>query len=1283
MFGQSLIDAIKSEMSGDLKKILCDLLTDPIELWAKALRAAFKGFGTNDDTVCRIVGGCNYVQLKQVQDKYFELYSRPLIEDIAEECSGDYKIAVISKCINEPLGEEDDMPEPNLTPLEDAMHDFYRLKNTLLRAQQFLVTIDAKRIKKACEGFGTNDTELIALLTSRTKDSLQKISDCYCERYGMTLVGQIKKECSFNYSTFLQSMVRDKSKVDALNFRKAMKGLGTDDDLLVELTCTRSNKELWEVKQAYKMIFDRDLVKDVKSETSGVYMKFLVRVLRCRRDESTSLCVADAEKAEEQADDLHKAAKKAKKSMMKRVLASGKDAYLDILTKVMPEQAALISAAYEEKYGCTLETLIEENMGWMYRDLRKACKAMIKPRLSVFADLLYKAFKGFGTDDSAVSRILGGNDKRMVKAIAIEYENRHPENETLVASLESELSGDFLKAAKAWVENSAIGMDDYPEVAPMHVESIPWDVTAANERLDVELEKNLDEIARRDAQKIFKACDGLGTDEAALITVLTGRTKPQMERIDKFYQELYGMSVHEQVLDELSGDFKTFMLTLMRDECEADCYALNTAMEGLGTDELLITTILLNRSRVKVKEIIAKYQELFDKDLIEHVKSEVSGDYENFLVRILKGLKRSSKRINWNVAKNRATHIWNAGEATWGTDEEVFVNILSGSSDAQLMAIDQCYTELHSNTRRRTLAQSCKSEMSGDLRTICMAAAKPRIDRFCFLLKKAMDGVGTTESVLIHIVANESKKTVDQIIDRYDELYGVSLESHLDSEISGDFKKALMSWMFGDAIGEDVPPERHITPLDDDVMEYFRRRDTLRAAVYYIGLLDATKLRKATKGMGTDEAKLTEVIVSQTRDGLKRLDEQFVFRYDMTLVGLVRDETGGDYCKFLVAVIRDPSYSIAELFRSCVQGWGTDEKLLSEIICTSTNEQLQAAQKAYSAMYDRVLWRDVASDTSGSYRQLLLALLAGSRGNIDDWSPEDAAAQLTANKSLKLPSPTESTFIAVYALFSQEQLAEIAGVFEDASGGVSLADFIAEEGFSEDFVDLAVCLQTPPVNLMCAQLMNRFEEPEDSVGAMFKGLSDAMRADWRVIRTIGALPLPTVQEIAARYEEMAGAALVDVCGEQLSGDYGAAVLAWLNADPSVGMDDPAVAAMVDQGDKDSQPLDPEPTELFLKYDTDGTDSLSYRQLYELIDGEGFKVPASLDWFDSDADGAPFLFLAALPPQPCLPACLCCLRLGLRTYVRTAGLATNHKSFRDRTDVHTSLTGIWIGVGRLI
>jgi ABC-type sugar transport system substrate-binding protein len=76
-----------------------------------------------------------------------------------------------------------------------------------------------------------------------------------------------------------------------------------------------------------------------------------------------------------------------------------------------------------------------------------------------------------------------------------------------------------------------------------------------------------------------------------------------------------------------------------------------------------------------------------------------------------------------------------------------------------------------------------------------------------------------------------------------------------------------------------------------------------------------------------------------------------------------------------------------------------------------------------------------------------------------------------------------------------------------------------------------------------------------------------MQADWRVIRTIGALPKPTVDAIVAQYEEMAGATLNSAVEERLSGDYQQAVMTLQNAPQSVGMTDPAVAAMVDQGDE--------------------------------------------------------------------------------------------------------------------
>ena len=60
---------------------------------------------------------------------------------------------------------------------------------------------------------------------------------------------------------------------DAKELRQAMKGMGTDEDSIIQKTATRSNKDRLAIKQAYKAAFGRDLLEDFKSELSGDFLK--------------------------------------------------------------------------------------------------------------------------------------------------------------------------------------------------------------------------------------------------------------------------------------------------------------------------------------------------------------------------------------------------------------------------------------------------------------------------------------------------------------------------------------------------------------------------------------------------------------------------------------------------------------------------------------------------------------------------------------------------------------------------------------------------------------------------------------------------------------------------------------------------------------------------------------------------------------------------------------------------------------------------------------------------
>ena len=149
------------------------------------------------------------------------------------------------------------------------------------------------------------------------------------------------------------------------------------------------------------------------------------------------------------------------------------------------------------------------------------------------------------------------------------------------------------------------------------------------------------------------------------------------------------------------------MLTLMQTKRETDVEALYYAMagtggmfSGVGTDELLITTVLLSHSPKSLAKLKARYEEMKEKDLSDHVASEVSGGYKAILMRLLNGphsahktLPKGTKntKVDWNLAEHHCSQLYNAGEAQWGTDEATFIAIIGSHSDAEIAAIDQCY----------------------------------------------------------------------------------------------------------------------------------------------------------------------------------------------------------------------------------------------------------------------------------------------------------------------------------------------------------------------------------------------------------------------------------------------------------------------------------------------------------------------------------------------------------------------------------------------------------------
>ena len=85
----------------------------------------------------------------------------------------------------------------------------------------------------------------------RTYAQRQAIIQMYTTMYSKDLPKELKGESSGNFKAVLMGLCQSPTEFMADQLRKAMKGIGTNEDCLIEILCTLSNDEVKAVTAAY------------------------------------------------------------------------------------------------------------------------------------------------------------------------------------------------------------------------------------------------------------------------------------------------------------------------------------------------------------------------------------------------------------------------------------------------------------------------------------------------------------------------------------------------------------------------------------------------------------------------------------------------------------------------------------------------------------------------------------------------------------------------------------------------------------------------------------------------------------------------------------------------------------------------------------------------------------------------------------------------------------------------------------------------------------------------
>lgn len=329
-------------------------------------------------------------------------------------------------------------------------------------------------------------------------------------------------------------------------------------------------------------------------------------------------------------------------------------------------------------------------------------------------------------------------------------------------------------------------------------------------RYQIDCAGMLEFSAQRDADALHEAVDGWGTDEEKLINVLCGMSKQQLKRVDQIYKQKYEKTIRQVCDEELGGffegDFKYFMKCAMDDPAEVDAELFRDSMKGFGTDDALLCELLCTRTNAELEAAKKAFKKQNGKSLQSWVEYDTSGEgmYSKFLLECLKAKRNEGFVSSKQAAKDAATLRQN-GLGEGSLSEEQFLKILPYAGEEQVQLIKASFQEQFGED----MVEAIKTAMDGTLWD--SATLGPLLCRmtdsatyYAQTLNKAFAGMGTDETTVSRVIGRNSKADLKRISARYKELYSVTLKEAIESEIGGNFVKALVVYLREDGIGKTL-----------------------------------------------------------------------------------------------------------------------------------------------------------------------------------------------------------------------------------------------------------------------------------------------------------------------------------------------------------------------------------------------------------------------------------------------------------------------------------------------
>ncbi|KAJ6649619.1 Annexin B11 [Pseudolycoriella hygida] len=354
-------------------------------------------------------------------------------------------------------------------------------------------------------------------------DTIQRVNYSQQQTGMNSYQPKVKEKFLFSIETFVTADVHFQTRPtltaaphfdasnDAATLRKAMKGFGTDEDAIISVLCRRPSAQRMEIVKAYKTAYGKDLLSDIKSETSNNFQRLLLALL-------TPMIQFYCQEL----------------SAAMQGQGTDENALIEIICGGLPNRIIhTIAAEYKRLYGAQLELALTSETSCSFKRLLVSClcgnrdESMVTDVNLARVDaqsLVSAGVDRWGTDESEFNRILCTRNFAQLKLVAQEYEKLT--GNTLEKDIKKEFSGDIEDGLLAIVR-CAINRSEYF------------------------------------AKCLHKSVAGLGTDDRALIRLCVTRSEIDMQDIKEEYERKYNESLKAAIKGDTSGHYRHGLYALI------------------------------------------------------------------------------------------------------------------------------------------------------------------------------------------------------------------------------------------------------------------------------------------------------------------------------------------------------------------------------------------------------------------------------------------------------------------------------------------------------------------------------------------------------------------------------------------------------------------------------------------------------------------------------------------------------------------------------------------------